>query len=115
MDKPVPTDLCPAHTALARHWHRNHYNPQSPSEWPVGLSATLRDHRSAPLLMDSRTTDEERAHDFERKNQTQIESVIQICRSGRSPQCSPALLTGEAAKTPRTAAAIGIQTRLEVA
>lgn len=89
MTTPIPPDLCPAHAALTRHWRRNHYNPQNPAEWPVGLSATPRDHRAAPPLMDSRTTDDERARDFDRKNQEQVELTIRICRSGRSPQCDP--------------------------
>ncbi|MFF4478725.1 hypothetical protein ACFY1A_17145 [Streptomyces sp. NPDC001520] len=87
---PFPTDLCPEHARIAWRWWMNDYNPQSPNEWPVGMSATRFDHQSAPPLMDSRAMHEERARDFDRKNRSQVELIARICRSGRSPQCTPA-------------------------
>jgi hypothetical protein len=75
----VPADLCPAHHEIAVGWARNDYNPRWPSEWPGGMG-----------LMDSRTRHDEREREWDRKNGEQVELVARICRSGRSPQCTPA-------------------------
>ncbi|MFK0296322.1 hypothetical protein ACIQU6_38425 [Streptomyces sp. NPDC090442] len=74
---PIPSDLCRAHATIARSWRDNHYSPWNPSEWPGGTP-----------IMDSRTSHQERAADWDRKNADQLERTIRICRSGSSPQCS---------------------------
>lgn len=81
---PIPTDLCPAHQENALKWQNNHYDRGNPSEWPCGMSTTYR-----VLLMDLRTSHEEREREFDEKNQQQIDSTARICRSGNSPQCTP--------------------------
>ncbi|MFJ1995286.1 hypothetical protein [Streptomyces asiaticus] len=83
---PIPEDLCPAHRALAKEWRDNHVDIRNLGDWPAGLSVASGDRR---LLMDNRTTVEEREAEFERKNRGQVELTIRICRSGRSPQCTP--------------------------
>ena len=84
LDTPIPKDLCPTHRRIALAWRNNHYDRRNPGEWPNGRSSK---HRY--LLMDGRTSHEARERDFDRKNQEQIDLVIDLCRSGRSPQCSP--------------------------
>ncbi|THA29217.1 hypothetical protein E6R18_25260 [Streptomyces sp. A1277] len=81
---PIPTGLCPAHQDIALKWRNNHYDRHDPSEWPCGMSSTFR-----VLLMDFRTSHEEREQQFDEKNQQQIDLTARICRSGRSPQCTP--------------------------
>lgn len=83
LDTPIPADLCPAHREIALDWRRNRYDWRNPGEWPAGMSAPYRTH-----LMDNRTSHDEREKWFDEKNQQQIDLVIRICRSGRSPQCS---------------------------
>lgn len=77
LDTPIPKDLCPIHREHAVHWRNNDYSPWNPSEWPGGAH-----------IMDSRTSHEERARDWDRKNQEAMDQVAAICRSGRSPQCN---------------------------
>jgi hypothetical protein len=72
----IPGDLCPTHRAHFVGWRRNDYSPWNPTEWPGGSH-----------IMDSRTSHEERARDWDRKNLQAMEQVAAICRSGRSPQC----------------------------
>lgn len=86
LNTPIPPDLCPAHRAIALDWRENHYDPWNPGEWPAGMSAPYRTY-----LMDNRTSHEERARKFDEKNQEQIDLIVQACRSGRSPQCTPAV------------------------
>lgn len=74
---PIPDDLCPLHREHARYWRENHYDPRKPTEWPGGIH-----------IVDSRTSHEERARRWDRKNREQIDHVAAICRSGRSPQCN---------------------------
>ncbi|KAF0646746.1 MULTISPECIES: hypothetical protein [Streptomyces] len=80
----IPDDLCPTHRELARRWRDNHYDRHNPSEWPAGMSTPHRFH-----LMDGRTPHATRERDFDEKNREQIDFVIAICRSGRSPECEP--------------------------
>ncbi len=83
LNTPIPADLCHAHREIALDWRRNHYDGRNPGEWPAGMSTPYRTH-----LMDNRTSHDEREKWFDEKNQQQIDLVIRICRSGRSPQCS---------------------------
>lgn len=83
LDTPIPKDLCPTHRQIALTWRNNHYDRRNPGEWPGGRSTA---HRR--LLMDGRTSHEVRERAFDEKNQEQIDLVINICRSGRSPQCT---------------------------
>lgn len=74
------TTLCPVHWKRWIEWRENHYQPQAPSEWPgVGTG-----------IMDSRTSHEERAAEWQRKNQEQMDFVSRVCLSGLSPQCGEA-------------------------
>ncbi len=82
----MPQPLCPYHAADAACWAANDYQPHRPREWPAG--AAVDPGHSGYGLMDSRTTHDERAREFVRKNQEQIDLITRICRSGRSPQCS---------------------------
>lgn len=75
-------NLCPVHSQQTAEWHANTYDPRNPSEWPGGRSTASR-----TLLMDSRTSHDERAREFTRKNQDQIDLIARICTSGTSPQC----------------------------
>ena len=76
--------LCPLHEQQAGEWRGNHYNPRNPSEWPGGMNAgPIR-----TLLMDSRTSHDERAREFERRNAEQVALITRICTSGTSPQCT---------------------------
>lgn len=85
MTSPAATpSLCPLHEQQASEWRGNHYNPRNPSEWPGGMNAT-----GATLLMDSRTSHEERAREFDRRNAEQVALITRICTSGTSPQCTP--------------------------
>lgn len=79
----IPEGLCATHRQQAVEWRNNDYDWRNPGEWPGGLSCRGRQH-----IMDSRTTHEERAREFERKNREQIELIARICRSGVS--CDPA-------------------------
>lgn len=81
----IPDDLCPFHRQAAVEWKNNDYSIFNPQEWPHGLSVT---GRTGFGLMDSRTTHAERSAHFDRKNTEQVELIIGICRSGRSPQCT---------------------------
>ncbi|MFE1767260.1 hypothetical protein ACFW81_23960 [Streptomyces angustmyceticus] len=83
---PIPPDLCPVHRALAKEWRDNHFDIWDPGDWPAGRSVTSgkRFH-----LMDNRTPVDEREAEFKRKNREQVEMITRICRSGRSPQCTP--------------------------
>lgn len=91
----IPADLCPAHREIAKGWRDNHFDFRNPGEWPAGLSVTsgertylttsLTTSRSGP----HGTSFDEREAEFERKNREQVELTIRICRSGRSPQCTP--------------------------
>lgn len=78
----IPDGLCPAHHQQAVDWRNNDYDPRNPGEWPAGRSVTGR-----TLLHDSRTSHDERAREFTRKNQEQITLINRICTSGNSPQC----------------------------
>ncbi|WP_143179599.1 hypothetical protein [Streptomyces yunnanensis] len=82
----IPDDLCPVHREIAKGWRDNHFDIWNPGEWPAGRSVTSGERT---LLMDNRTTVDEREAEFERKNREQVELTIRICRSGRSPQCTP--------------------------
>jgi hypothetical protein len=83
---PLPAGLCPAHKELARRYLVNDYDPRRPSEWPGGS-----------CILDDRTDHAKRARDWDRKNLQQVERIARTCRSGRSPQCSPAPATTPAA------------------
>ncbi|MFH8410707.1 hypothetical protein ACH4FX_38940 [Streptomyces sp. NPDC018019] len=83
---PIPADLCPAHRRIAMDWHNNDYDARNPGEWPAGRSVSSGE---CTLLMDSRTSHDEREAEFARKNAEQAELTIRVCRSGRSPQCTP--------------------------
>lgn len=74
----LPADLCPEHRRIWRAWRDNRYKPWAPTEWPGGSH-----------IMDSRTSHTERAADWQRKNAEQQAATEEICRSGRSPQCTP--------------------------
>ncbi len=80
----LPSGLCPVHHQQAFDWRNNEYDRRNPDEWPGGRSSTTR-----TSLMDSRTSHEERSREFEQKNREQIASIERICKSGRSPQCTP--------------------------
>jgi hypothetical protein len=80
----IPAGLCAVHHQKAVDWRNNTYDARNPGEWPCGLSVPTR-----TLLMDSRTSHEERVKEFEQKNREQVELVARICLSGRSPECSP--------------------------
>lgn len=73
-----PEDLCAAHQAIWRKWRDNHYNPRRPTEWPGGSH-----------IMDSRTSHTDRGRTWDRKNREQMDLTAGLCRSGRSPQCTP--------------------------
>lgn len=90
MAESLPSGLCAAHHQQAFEWRSNDYDWRNPGEWPCGRSVP---HRT--LLMDCRTSHEERAREFEQKNWEQIELIDRICKSGRSPQCSPAVSSQE--------------------
>lgn len=72
-----PTDLCPVHRRIWRAWKAHRYDPQHPKDWP------------GQILMDARTSHAERREDWARKNLREMESTAALCRSGRSPQCTP--------------------------
>lgn len=82
----IPADLCPAHREIAKGWRDNDFDIRNPGEWPAGRSVTSGERT---MLMDNRTTIDEQEAEFERKNREQVELTIRICRSGRSPQCTP--------------------------
>lgn len=84
MTETLPSGLCAVHHQQAVNWRNNDYDWRNPAEWPAGLSFPSR-----TLLMDSRTSHEERAREFEEKNRRQVDLVASICKSGRSPQCLP--------------------------
>jgi hypothetical protein len=74
----APGDLCREHARIWDGWAQLNYNWRNPTEWPGGSH-----------IMDSRTSHTDRAADWERKSRAQLEQVERICRSGRSPQCTP--------------------------
>ncbi|MER7623895.1 hypothetical protein [Streptomyces sp. NPDC126503] len=86
LNTPIPRDLCPTHRQMAFNWRENHYDCRNPGEWPTGKSVSYRTR-----IIDSRTSHEQRERWFDEKNQEQIDLVVQVCRSGRSPQCTPAV------------------------
>ena len=79
----IPAGLCSVHHQLAIDWRNNDYDPRNAGEWPGGASSP---HRT--LLMDSRTSHEERSREFEEKNRAQVELIVRICSRGDSPQCA---------------------------
>lgn len=97
MTDPLPIGLCSVHHQQAAEWRSNDYDWRNPAEWPAGLSFPKR-----TLLMDSRTSHEERARGFIEKNRQQIELIAGICKSGRSPQCSSAVSSQEEKKEGET-------------
>lgn len=83
MTPPIPAGLCPVHHQHATAWATNDYQPHNPTEWPGGA-----------FLMDNRTTHDERAREWDRKNSAQVELIARICHSGTSPQCHRKLAAG---------------------
>lgn len=79
MDSP-PRDLCAAHTDAWKKWrdHVKKYDPRNPTEWPGGAH-----------IMDSRTSHLTRRRGWIDKNAEQMELIEGICRTGRSPECTP--------------------------
>ncbi len=75
-------DLCPFHGQQVFEWQWNEYDARNPGEWPAGRNSGP--HRF--LLMDSRTSHGERSRHYAEKNRQQVELIVGICRSGRSPQ-----------------------------
>lgn len=73
----VPSDLCPAHAEIWKGWRDYSYDPRNPRE-PGGGQ-----------LMDARTSHTERQAAWDRYNGEAMELAERICRSGKSPQCSP--------------------------
>lgn len=92
-----PSGLCAVHHQQAVEWRNNDYDRRNPGEWPAGLSFSKR-----TLLMDSRTSHEERSREFAEKNWRQVELIAGICRSGRSPQCPSAVSSQEEKKEGET-------------
>lgn len=75
--RPFPRDLCPEHSRIWQAWRNHHYNPRAPKDWP------------GQMILDSRTTHAERAATWDSKNLAEMILTEEICRGGRSPQCTP--------------------------
>lgn len=75
-DRVFPHDLCAEHARIWQAWRNNHYNPRAPREWGGGH------------IMDSRTTHTERAATWDSRNLAQMILTEEVCRGGRSPQCT---------------------------
>ena len=83
-DRP-PADLCTAHRSAWLTW-RNHYrkyDSRDPREWPGGSH-----------IMDSRTSHTTRRRDWIDKDAGQMKLIEEICRSGKSPECTPGKVPG---------------------
>jgi hypothetical protein len=72
----APGDLCPEHRRIWIKWQRLRYDIRRPKDWP------------GQMMMDNRTSHQDRARHWYTKNLEQMALTEEICRSGRSPQCS---------------------------
>lgn len=79
----APDHLCPEHKRIWVGWRDNSYNPRNPTEWP-----------GKAHIMDSRTSHQTRAAEWDRKNRAQMDLVAGVCARGMSPQCDRPAPTG---------------------
>lgn len=87
---PIPEDLCRKHQEVYRAWRDNHYDPDSPREWPAGMSVSAGTDTAERMSQaeDDRRTHAQRAAEFDRENTASMRRVSEACRSGESPGCA---------------------------
>jgi hypothetical protein len=76
-----PDDLCGEHGRIWIQWwqHSKSYRADDPKDWP------------GCHILDARTSHAARRAEWLRKGLGQLQTVENICRTGTSPQCGPAL------------------------
>jgi hypothetical protein len=68
--------LCKEHERIRSAWVKFRYSTLHPKDWP------------GQMILDARTSHEDRRKEWDRKNAEQVALTEEICLSGKSPQCT---------------------------